>query len=101
MPSLDPRNRRVASPNCCRITVADTGPGIAPAHQQEIFEEYVRVAHGDSRAEGYGLGLAIARRLVQAAGGKIWVESELGHGSKFSFLVPLNPPRSPRRTDTQ
>jgi len=101
MPSVDRRHRRAATPNCCRITVADTGPGIAPAHQQEIFEEYVRVAHDDSRAEGYGLGLAIARKLVQAAGGKIWVESEPGHGSKFSFLVLLNPWRSPRRSDTQ
>jgi len=47
------------------------------------------------RTEGYGLGLSIARRLVQVAGGKIWVESEPGNGSKFSFLLLLNP--SPKR----
>jgi signal transduction histidine kinase len=90
-PVIERRRRRVNSPNCCRISVADTGPGIAPEFQQEIFEEYFRLTPEGTRAEGYGLGLAIARRLVQAAGGKIWVESEPGNGSKFSFLVLLNP----------
>ena len=91
-PLVERRRRMVASPNCCRISVADTGPGIAPEFQQEIFEEYFRLTTAGTRAEGHGLGLAIARRLVQAAGGKIWVESEPGNGSKFSFLCLLNPP---------
>ena len=90
--AVERRKQRVNAPNCCRISVADTGPGIAPEFQQEIFEEYFRLTPEGIRAEGYGLGLAIARRLVQAAGGKIWVESEPGSGSKFSFLVLLNPP---------
>ena len=94
-PVVERRRRRVNSANCCRISISDTGPGIAPEFQQEIFEEYFRLTTEGSRAEGYGLGLAIARRLVQAAGGKIWVESEPGNGSKFSFLVLLNP--SPKR----
>jgi signal transduction histidine kinase len=81
----------VVGPNCCRISVSDTGPGIAPEFQQEIFDEYFRLTSNGVRAEGYGLGLAIARRLVQSAGGKIWVESEPGSGSKFSVLVLLNP----------
>ena len=89
--AVERRNQRVNSPNCCRISVSDTGPGIAPEFQQEIFEEYFRLTTEGTRAEGYGLGLAIARRLVQAAGGKIWVESEPGTGSKFSFLVLLSP----------
>src|SRR5271157_3059559 len=93
--AVERRNQRVNSPNCCRISVSDTGPGIAPEFQQEIFDEYFRLTPEGTRAEGYGLGLAIARRLVQAAGGKIWVESEPGNGSKFSFLVLLNP--SPKR----
>jgi signal transduction histidine kinase len=92
---VERRVQRVNAPNCCRILVSDTGPGIAPEFQQEIFDEYFRLTPEGTRAEGYGLGLAIARRLVQAAGGKIWVESEPGSGSKFSFLVLLNP--SPKR----
>jgi signal transduction histidine kinase len=90
-PLVERRRRRVMTPNCCRVSVSDTGPGIAPEFQQEIFEEYFRLTPQGTRAEGYGLGLAIARRLVQAAGGKIWVESEPGNGSKFSFLMLLNP----------
>jgi len=90
-PLVERRKQRVMSPNCCRISVSDTGPGIAPEFQQEIFQEYFRLTPEGMRAEGYGLGLAIARRLVQTAGGKIWVESEPGSGSKFSFLVLLNP----------
>ena len=90
-PLVERRKQRVIAPNCCRISVSDTGPGIAHEFQQEIFEEYFRLTPQGMRAEGYGLGLAIARRLVQTAGGKIWVESEPGSGSKFSFLVLLNP----------
>ena len=94
-PVVERRRQRANAPNCCRISVSDTGPGIAPEFQQEIFEEYFRIVPPGTRAEGHGLGLAIARRLVQSAGGKVWVESELGTGSKFSFLVLLNP--SPER----
>jgi signal transduction histidine kinase len=90
-PLVERRKQRITAPNCCRISVSDTGPGIAPEFQQEIFQEYFRLTPEGMRAEGYGLGLAIARRLVQTAGGKIWVESEPGSGSKFSFLVLLNP----------
>jgi signal transduction histidine kinase len=90
-PVVERRKVRLNSPNCCRVSVSDTGPGIAPEFQQEIFDEYFRLTPEGTRADGYGLGLAIARRLVQAAGGKIWVESEPGSGSKFSFLVLLKP----------
>ena len=77
--------------NTVRVTIADTGPGIRPEFHQEIFEDFYR---GTDTAEsvGTGLGLAIARGLVQAHGGKIWVESELGSGSRFSFLLPLRQP---------
>jgi signal transduction histidine kinase len=94
-PEVERRRQTIHEPNCCRISVSDTGPGIAPEFQQEVFDEYFRLTRKGVRTEGYGLGLAIARRLVQAAGGKIWVESEPPNGSKFSFLLLLNP--SPKR----
>jgi len=73
--------------NAARISVADTGAGIAPEHHLEIFEEFLRIRPGHT--DGVGLGLAIVRRLVEAHGGKIWVESEFGRGSNFLFLLPL------------
>ena len=79
-----------ASPNAARVTVSDTGPGIKPEFHSEIFDDFFRVPGASETSEGTGLGLAIARRLVQAHGGKIWVESELGAGSKISFILPHN-----------
>lgn len=77
--------------NSIRITVADTGPGIAAEYLQEVFDDFFRVPRIGDEYGGSGLGLAIARRLVHAHRGKIWVESEPGAGSKFSFLLPLTP----------
>jgi len=85
------RSRQNAGANAVRITVADTGPGIPPEYHQEVFDDFFRLADGDDESEGSGLGLGIARRLVQAHGGKIWVESSSGHGSKFSLLLPQTP----------
>ncbi len=88
---LTRERRRLATPvvNAMRITVADTGPGISPEYHQEIFYDFFKVPDQAEHSAGTGLGLAIARRLIQAHGGKIWVESELGAGSRFSFLLPL------------
>jgi signal transduction histidine kinase len=80
-----------ANVNAIWITVADTGPGISPEYQHEIFREFFAIPHPGTERRGVGLGLAIARRLIQSHGGKIWVESELGAGSKFSFLLPFDP----------
>ena len=79
-------------PNSVRVTVADTGPGIPPEYLQEIFDDFFQVPQVDSRPVGTGLGLAIARRLVHGHGGKIWAESEVGSGSKFSILLPFSAP---------
>lgn len=85
--SQDRRRERVQHPNSIKISVSDSGPGIASEHHQEIFEDFVRV---DRSSSGMGLGLAIAKRLVQAHRGKIWVESELRRGSTFTFLLPID-----------
>ena len=72
------------------VSVADTGPGIAPADQQKIFEEFQQADSTTARAKGgTGLGLAIARRIIEMHGGRIWVESTLGQGSTFSFTLPI------------
>lgn len=84
------RRQAMNVPNAVKVSVSDTGPGIRPEFQFEIFDDFFRLP-GSEAAEGMGLGLSIARRLLQAMGGKIWVESEPGAGSKFSFLVPLKP----------
>src|SRR5216684_6242793 len=73
--------------NSVEVAVSDTGAGIAAEHHQEIFEDFVRV---DRNTSGMGLGLAIAKRLVQAHRGKIWVESESRSGSRFTFLLPMD-----------
>jgi signal transduction histidine kinase len=86
----DRRRQSMNVPNAVKVSVSDTGPGIRPEFQLEIFDDFFRLP-GSESVEGMGLGLAIARRLLQAMGGKIWVESEPGAGSKFSFLIPLKP----------
>jgi two-component system sensor histidine kinase ChiS len=77
------------------VEVGDTGRGIARDHYELVFREFAQVDSSPSRPHhGTGLGLAIARKLVELHSGSIWVESELGKGSRFYFTLPLNPPRS-------
>ncbi|MBA3331606.1 MAG: response regulator [Actinobacteria bacterium] len=71
-----------------QVAVSDTGVGIAPEDQERIFEEFRQVGQGSAKAEGTGLGLALTRRLVELQGGRIWVESEVGAGSTFTFTLP-------------
>jgi signal transduction histidine kinase len=72
------------------VAVADTGPGIPPAEQARIFEEFHQVDSSSTRKKGgTGLGLAIAKRIVELHGGRIWVESEVGQGSTFRFELPV------------
>ena len=72
-----------------QVSVTDTGPGIAPEDQERIFEEFQQTDVGAEQREGTGLGLALSKRLVELHGGKLWVESELGHGSRFVFTLPI------------
>ncbi|MGZ4415905.1 MAG: ATP-binding protein [Gaiellaceae bacterium] len=71
------------------VSVADTGPGVALEDQERIFEEFQQTELGVKQREGTGLGLALSRRLVELHGGRIWVESEPGHGSRFVFTLPV------------
>jgi signal transduction histidine kinase len=86
-PVEERRRFRLPRPNSVEVSVMDSGPGIAAEHHQEIFEDFVRV---DRNTSGMGLGLAIAKRLILAHRGKIWVESESKTGSRFTFLLPMD-----------
>ena len=77
------RRQNTRSPNAVKVSVSDTGPGIPPEYHIEVFDDFFRLPQNEAQTEGMGLGLAIARRLVNAMGGKIWVESELGAGCEI------------------
>jgi signal transduction histidine kinase len=84
--------RAIPSDGAVEISVADTGIGIAPENQDLIFEEFRQVG-GDyaHKREGTGLGLTLARKFVELHGGRLWVKSQVGQGSTFSFSVPERP----------
>jgi signal transduction histidine kinase len=71
-----------------RVSVADTGPGIARDDLERIFEEFQQTDAGARQHEGTGLGLALSRRFVEMHGGRIWCDSEVGKGSTFVFTLP-------------
>lgn len=75
--------------NMIRVAVADTGKGIPPDAVKHLFNRFYRVPDTEGYTTGTGLGLSITQRIVQQHGGRIWVESELGKGSCFSFALPL------------
>jgi signal transduction histidine kinase len=78
------------------ISVTDTGIGIAPEDHDAVFEEFRQVGQADKKAEGTGLGLALCRKFVELHGGRIWVKSQIGQGSTFTFTLPLS-----RRQETR
>lgn len=96
---VERRRERSKLPRAIRVVVSDTGPGIEPEFHQEIFQDFRKVSSPSNSPDSMGLGLSIARRLVQAHGGKIWVESKPGSGSKFSFVIPRTPPAKPPATE--
>ena len=83
-----------------QVEVVDQGIGIAPADQAMLFEKFSQV--GDTltaKPQGTGLGLAISKEIIEHHGGRIWLESEPGKGSKFSFALPIYEPETPWDTD--
>ena len=74
-----------------RVSVADTGPGIAAEDLDRIFQEFQQTETGARRHDGTGLGLALSKRFVEMHGGRIWCDSTVGRGSTFVFSLPLKP----------
>jgi len=82
-----------------KFSVQDTGPGIDEADQAKIFQEFQQLDNSITKTKGgAGLGLAIVKRIVEMHGGRIWIESRLGHGATFSFLVPARLEQQATRT---
>jgi signal transduction histidine kinase len=72
-----------------QVSVADTGPGISPEEADKIFDEFYQIPQAvRPKIKGMGLGLTIAKKLLEMHGGKIWVQSEPGRGSTFFFILP-------------
>jgi signal transduction histidine kinase len=72
-----------------RLWVADSGPGIAARDQERVFERFARASARARRSEGAGLGLAIVRAIAEAHGGRVELESRIGHGATFTLVLPL------------
>jgi signal transduction histidine kinase len=87
--NVEKRRELSKLPKAARVTVSDTGPGIEPEFHIEIFNDFRKLSNPNTADDSMGLGLSIARRLVAAHEGKIWVESNPGSGSRFIFLLPI------------
>jgi signal transduction histidine kinase len=82
--------RASAADGSFEVSVSDTGPGIPAAERERIFEEFHQLDTSTTRTKGgTGLGLAISKRIIEMHGGRIWVESDVGHGSTFRFTLPV------------
>ena len=82
--------KATATDGSFHLSVRDTGPGISAADQAKLFQEFQQADNAITRKKGgTGLGLAISKRIIEMHGGKIWVESQVGQGSTFSFTVPV------------
>ena len=89
-PESEVRVETVQRDNMVRVSVCDQGPGIAPEHLEKVFDRFCQLA---GAKKGSGLGLTICRALVEQHGGRIWVESELGHGARFHMEIPATVPK--------
>ena len=87
----------VANGESVRVTVSDSGPGIAPEHLPRVFDRFYQAGNAHRGTAHAGLGLAIAKRIVELHGARLEVESTLGHGTAFSFQLPACAPAGPAR----
>jgi signal transduction histidine kinase len=71
------------------VSVSDTGVGIAPNDQEAVFEEFRQVGTAEKKAEGTGLGLTLCQKFIELHGGRIWMTSQVGAGSTFTFTIPV------------
>ena len=94
--NVEKRRQLSKLPKAARVTVSDTGPGIEPEFHIEIFNDFRKLSSPQNASDSMGLGLSIARRLMAAHDGKIWVESNPGSGSRFIFLLPIKESLEPR-----
>lgn len=79
----------ITSQHCISVSVTDMGPGIPEEYREKIFEKFSQVEERDSRRDrGSGLGLAFCKLVVEAHGGRIWVEGQMGQGCTFTFTLP-------------
>jgi signal transduction histidine kinase len=82
--------KAAATDGSFHLSVRDTGPGISATDQAKLFQEFQQADNAITKKKGgTGLGLAISKRIVEMHGGKIWVESQPGHGSTFAFELPV------------
>jgi signal transduction histidine kinase len=80
--------RATSQDDFVEVSISDTGVGIAPGDQDAVFEEFRQVGTADKKVEGTGLGLTLCRKFVELHGGRIWVKSQVGVGSTFTFTIP-------------
>jgi signal transduction histidine kinase len=93
---VEVRAARDAETDALLISVRDTGVGIASHEHLKVFDEFYQAAHEPERTrDGTGLGLALAKKFVELHGGRLWVESQPGEGSTFTFTLPLRPLGAP------
>ena len=88
--------RTAAGPTVAIVEVQDTGIGIPPSIRDRLFEPFFT-----NKSNGTGLGLSIAKSLVELHGGEMWVESEPGEGSTFSFVIPVSQPDPNHEIDSE
>ena len=82
--------KATAADGSFHLSVRDTGPGISAADQAKLFQEFQQADNAITKTKGgTGLGLAISKRIIEMHGGRVWVESQPGQGSTFTFTLPV------------